>query len=359
MSHDTAVFDLGGRRVSRDVPPLVIAEIGLNHGGSLERALTLVDAAAGAGAHAVKLQTLEAAALVAPDCPAPAHVAAESLVDFFATFELDESAHRQIAARVRSRGLRLLSTPLSESAVSMLDRLGVDAYKIASGDLTWDDLVARCASTGKPLIISTGLATLAEVENAVTVARAAGARHIALLHCVSAYPVPPGSENLLAVRTLAERFRLPVGLSDHGSDAFAYPIAVALGASLYERHLVLADDADAVDRAVSSTPDELAVAVRAGRRAWQSLGTGQKACLAAEAGNLTASRRSLCAARDLPAGAVLSARDLVVLRPATGLPPSSRALVVGCRLTRNVARGQPITRDMCGPATKKEVHRVA
>src|SRR5262245_48703437 len=212
MLLDTPVITIGGRRVAEDVPLFAIAEIGINHGGSIDRASALVDAAASAGAHAIKLQTIIARELVAESCPAPRHVRANSLVDFFARFELDEAAHQLLADQARAHGLKVMSTPFSLDAVDMLERVGVDAYKIASGDLTWDQLIARCASTGKPLVISTGLSTLAEVHHALAVARAAGARHVALLHCVSAYPVPRGSENLLAIGRLLKECRVPVGL---------------------------------------------------------------------------------------------------------------------------------------------------
>ncbi len=350
---------IAGRRVAEDIPPFVIAEIGLNHGGSIERALALVDAAATAGAHAVKLQTIVADELVAPSCPPPVHVRASSLVDFFRQFELDEAAHRAVAERASLRGLKIIATPFSESAVDMLERVGVDAYKIASGDLTWDQLIVRVAATGKPLIMSTGMSTLAEAHHALAVARLAGGDHVALLHCVSAYPVPRGSENLLAIRTLAAECRVPVGLSDHGEDAFALPIAVGLGASIYERHLVQEDDTDAVDRAVSSTPSELAAAIRAGRRAWSALGSGRKACLAAESANAMASRRSLCAARDLAAGHVLAADDLVALRPGSGLPPSALFSLIGQPLARAAARGESITPAHVDRRVLGEANRVA
>ncbi|MCC7044662.1 MAG: N-acetylneuraminate synthase family protein [Acidobacteria bacterium] len=358
MPLERPAMSIAGRRVAEDIPPFVIAEIGLNHGGSPDRALALVDAAATAGAHAVKLQTIVADQLVAPSCPAPAHVEADSLVDFFRQVELDEAAHHAVAERASMRGLKVISTPFSEAAVDMLERVGVDAYKIASGDLTWDQLIVRAASTGKPLIISTGMSTLAEAHHALAVARLAGAEHVALLHCVSAYPVPRGSENLLAIRTLSEECRVPVGLSDHGEDTFAVPIAVGLGACLYERHLVLHDEDDAIDRAVSSTPSELAAAIRAGRRAWSALGSGRKACLAAESVNVVASRRSLCALRAMPAGHVVTAEDLVALRPASGLPPSALFSLIGRRLARSIAAGEPVTTAHVDLRVA-ETHRVA
>jgi sialic acid synthase SpsE len=369
MSRETTPpsMAIAGRRVGGGGPPFVIAEIGLNHGGAIDRALALVEAAAAAGADAIKLQTIVAENLVAPSCPAPAHVEASSLVDFFRRFELNEAAHVRVFNRARARGLAVLSTPFSLDAVEMLERIGVDGYKIASGDITWDALIARAAATGKPIVASTGMANLAEVRHAVDAARRAGATDLAVLHCVSAYPVPQGSENLRAIATLAETCGVPSGLSDHGADTFALPIAVALGASIYERHLVQDGDGDAIDRAVSSTSTELAAAVRAGRRAWAALGSGQKICLPAEAVNVTASRRSLCAARALPAGAVLGAGDLVALRPAAGFAPNHLASLVGRRLRDAVARGQPVTSSLvldaepigAGSARHPEADRVA
>jgi sialic acid synthase SpsE len=321
---------IGRHRIGPGEPLFVIAEIGLNHGGSLERALAMVDAAAKAGVSAVKLQTVVASELVI----------ASPLRDFFAAFELDEAAHHTIAARARLHGLAFLSTPLSAGAVGMLERVGVDAYKIASGDLTWTQLIERCARTGKPVIVSTGLAALDEIAHAVDAAQRAGAGAVALLHCVSAYPVPRGSEGLRAIATLAERFPLPVGLSDHGSDTFAVPIAVALGASIYERHIVLAEHDAAVDAVVSSTPAGFADVVRAAARAASALGSGIKACLPAEEPNL-ASRRGLYATRDLAAGHTVSIDDLVALRPASELAPGDAAALVGATLARDIGGGTP------------------
>jgi N,N'-diacetyllegionaminate synthase len=337
----SAAIEIGPSPVGPNKPLFVIAEIGLNHGGSLDRALALVDAAADAGASAIKLQTIIASDLVADDCPAPAHVCAGSLRTFFSQFELSEAAHRAIAARARARGLAVMATPFSLRSVDLLERIDVDAYKIASGDLTYHALVERCARTGKPLVLSTGMANECEIEQSVACASRTGGGHVALLHCVSAYPVPRGSENLRAIATLASAFRLPVGLSDHGTGTSAVPIAVALGASLYERHLMLDDDQEAVDRAVSSTPAELAALVTLAADTVAALGHGRKECLAAEMGNLAASRRSLHAARHLPAGHLIDAEDIAVLRPGTGLAPARSDDLVGIRLTRQVADGAP------------------
>jgi sialic acid synthase SpsE len=334
------LLEIGGRRVGERQPLFVIAELGLNHGGSVERALAMVDAAAAAGASAVKLQTFTADTLVAAHCPPPAHVPAGSLREFFRQFEIDRAGHAEVAARARLHGLAVIATPFSIESIEMLVDVGVDALKIASGDLTYDDLVARAARTGLPLIVSTGMSTLAETAHAVSVARAGECRALALLHCVSAYPVPEGSQNLRAIQTLSRTFGTIVGLSDHGRDGSAVPVAVSLGASIYERHVCLADD-EGVDRAVSSTPAELADIVATARRTALALGHGRRECLPAEAVNLTASRRALHAVRALQPGDVVTAEDIVAVRPSKGLPPSVKDDLVGTTVTRPIEAGAP------------------
>lgn len=356
-----ATIEIGGRRVGGGQPLFVIAEIGLNHGGSLARALSLVDAAAEAGAHAIKLQSLRANRLVAPSCPPPAHVspgrgptparAVASLRDFFAEFELDESEHRAIAAHARSRGLAFMSTPFDEEMVGLLDEIGCDAYKIASGDLTHTRLIETAARTGRPLVLSTGMSELDEIAAAVASARAAGCRELALLHCVSAYPVPAGSENLLAIATLAERFDVPVGLSDHGTEPLSAVVALTLGASLYEKHVILDDGEEDIDAAVSATPGELAAIVRSSERARQAMGDGRKRCLPAEAVNRAASRRGLYATRDLASGAVVTEDDVVALRPETGINASRWNDLIGRRLSRDLRAGDAFVESDLLPGT--------
>ena len=331
-----------GRVVEPGEPLFVIAELGLNHGGDLQRALDLVDAAATAGADAVKVQSFRANRLVAPQCEAPAHVHAESLQQFFRRFELDRQAHLRIAERAHQHGMALVATPFDEDVVSPLDAVGCDAFKIASGDVTHHALIRQVAMTGKPLLISTGMSDLDEVRAAVTCAQAAGARQLAVLHCVSAYPVPAGEENLKAVAELARLLGVPIGLSDHSTEPLAAPLAVALGAAVYERHLALDTKDEQIERAVSSTPTELGAIIAAAERARRALGDGVKRCGRAERANRSASRRSLHAACDLRAGQRLEASALVALRPAHGIDPRRLAEVVGRPLVRDVPRGRPI-----------------
>jgi N,N'-diacetyllegionaminate synthase len=341
-------FEIAGRQVGADAPLFVMAEIGLNHDGSLDRALTLVDEAARAGAQAIKLQSLYADRLVAASCPPPLHVNVSALRDLFARYELDEAAHAAIAQRARRLGLGFISTPFALDAVDMLHRLGVDAFKIASGDLTHHELIARAAKTGKPLIISTGMSTLRDVADAVACAREAAAvsdSQIALLHCVSAYPVPDDQQNLGAIRTLADTFGVPVGLSDHsasepGADFESLAIAVTLGASIYERHLKPENGDACLDEAVSSNSTELAAAIAAAARTKRAIGHGRREPQPAEIGNRTPSRRALYAVRDLAPGDIVKAEDIIALRPGDGLSAVHYAALAGTRVSRAIAAGE-------------------
>jgi sialic acid synthase SpsE len=336
-------FEIAGRQVGTAAPLFVMAEIGLNHDGSLDRALTLVDEAARAGAQAIKLQSLYADRLVAASCPPPLHVNVSSLRDLFARYELDEAAHAAIAQRARRLGLGFISTPFALDAVDMLHRLGVDAFKIASGDLTHHELIARAAKTGTPLVISTGMSTMREVADAMACAREAGARHVALLHCVSAYPTPDDQQNLGAVRTLADTFGVPVGLSDHSATSATsetLAIAVALGASIYERHLKPENGDACLDEAVSSNSTELAAAIAAAARAKRAIGSGRREPQAAELGNRTPSRRALYAVRDLAPGDIVTAEDIIALRPGDGLSAVHYAALAGTKVSRAIAAGE-------------------
>jgi N,N'-diacetyllegionaminate synthase len=338
-------WELAGHRIGDGGALVVVAEIGLNHGGDPARALELVDAAASGGASAVKLQTLRGDRLVDPSAPAPAHVHVASLQAFFASFELDEGAHRALAQRARRHGLGFLSTPFDEDAVDMLVRVGVDALKIASGDITHHRLIAAAARTGLPLIMSTGMSELPDIDAAVACARGHGNARLALLHCVSAYPTPDDQQELGAISALAQRYGVPVGLSDHSSYPHAAAIATALGASIYERHLIRSADDDAIDAPVSSTPDDLrrVVAEAAGVR--RALGTGMKHCGRAEAVNRHASRRGVFAVRDLRDGEALGEADVRMLRPETAVAASAWPTIIGRRVRRAVSAGSPLSLD--------------
>ncbi len=337
--------ELAGRRIGAGAPLFVIAEIGLNHGGRLEKALALVDAAATGRASAVKLQSLRGDRLVDASAPPPAHVQVPSLQAFFATFELDRDAHRAVARRARERGLGFLSTPFDEDAVEMLVDVGADALKIASGDITHHRLVATAARSGLPMIMSTGMSSLDDIDAAVACARAHGNVSLVLLHCVSAYPTPHDQQALGALPVLADRYDVPVGLSDHSTFALAAATATALGASVYERHLILHSTDDAIDAPVSSTPAQLAQAVDDADAVRIAIGSQVKQCGTAEGANRAGSRRGVFAARHLHEGDLIHDEDLVMLRPETALAASSWPTIIGRRVRRAVAAGVPLASD--------------
>jgi sialic acid synthase SpsE len=338
-------WELAGHQVGGGAPLVVVAEIGLNHGGDPARALALVDAAARGNATAVKLQTLRGDRLVDPSAPAPAHVDVPSLQAFFASFELDATAHRAVAARARQHGLGFLSTPFDEDAVQLLVDVGVDALKIASGDITHHRLIATAARTGLPLIMSTGMSDLADIDAAVACARRHGNTHLALLHCVSAYPTPHDEQQLAAIPLLATRYDVPVGLSDHSGFGLAAAVATALGASVYERHLIRSLDDDAIDAPVSSTPEQLLRMVQEAAAVRSAMGTGLKACGVAEAANRRGSRRGIFAARPLDVGQVIGEADVRMLRPETGLAASAWPTIIGRRVRRRLDAGTPLAGD--------------
>lgn len=316
----------------------VIAELGLNHNGNVDLALELVDAAAAAGASAIKLQVFAAARLVTADAPAPAHVEAASLRDLFRGYELDEGACRAVIARARAQGLAVLATPFDLGAVQILATLGVDAFKIASGDLTYARLIEAAGATGRPIVMSTGMSEQEEVDRAIGWARDAGAEVVALLHCVSAYPTPSDQQNLRAIQTLARACRVPVGLSDHGMGRDAALLAYALGATLYERHLHL-PGSGAIDEPVSSSPDQLRDIVMMLAVARAALGAGLRAPMPAELANIVPSRRGLYAARALSPGDVIGVEDVAALRPATCIGAHADDALVGARVSRTIPLG--------------------
>jgi N-acetylneuraminate synthase/N,N'-diacetyllegionaminate synthase len=255
--------EIAGQSIAPGGPMRVIAEIGLNHPGDADLAHRLVDACADAGAWAMKLQVFDADELLVADAPAPAHVRAESLRAFFRQFQLNADAYAAIVSHARDRGLAVIATAFDSLSVGMLDRLGIDAFKVASGDLTHVMLIEHLARTGRPLVLSTGMSEEGDVWNAVDWAVGSGARALALLHCVSSYPTPDAQQNLRVVRTLAEEYKLPVGLSDHGMGGDAALLAYAQGATLYERHVHL----PGTDRAARHRAAPGARACRHGRGA--------------------------------------------------------------------------------------------
>jgi len=332
---------LGGRRIGPGHPCFIIAEAGVNHNGDVGLAERLVDAAIETGADAVKFQTFTAERLVTPKAPkadyqAAVTDAAESQVAMLRKLELSREAHVRLFEYARRRGITFLSTPFDEQSADLLDDLGVPLFKIASGEITNLLLLEHVARKRKPMVVSTGMSTLDEVGEAVRVIHKAGCPALALLHCTSNYPADPAESNLNAMITMRQAFDLPVGYSDHTPGLEVAVAAVALGASVLEKHLTLSREMPGPDHRASLEPGDFAAMVRAVRSVETALGDGIKRPMESERNTRAIARRSLVAATDLPAGTVLQAHHLAAKRPGLGLPPGELARLVGRRLTKSL-----------------------
>lgn len=339
---------IGHRDVGPGHAPLVIAEMSGNHNQSLDTALAIVDAAAAAGAHALKLQTYTADTMTLDLDQGEFQISdPDSLWADTSLYALYQQAHTPwdwhpaIFERARKHGMLAFSSPFDESAVDFLESLDVPAYKIASFENTDLPLIRRAASTGKPLIISTGMASLAELELSVATARAAGCQELVLLKCTSTYPASPHNTHLRTLPHLRELFGCEVGLSDHTAGVGAAVAAVALGASVVEKHFTLSRAAGGVDASFSLEPAELASLVTETERAWQALGRVHYGPTEAERKSLVY-RRSLYVVRDVAAGEVLDASCVRAIRPGLGLAPRHLDVVLGSRARGPIARGTPL-----------------
>lgn len=326
----------------------IIAEAGVNHNGRLDLALSLVNAAKEAGADAVKFQTFEADALVSAGAQKAEYQKAavpdgDSQREMIRGLQLDEAAHRRIQEHCRERGIQFLSTPFDEASADLLARLDVPLFKLSSGDLTNKPLLEHVARKGRPLIVSTGMSTLAEVAQAVGWIRAVSSAPLTLLHCLSEYPAPAEQVNLSAMRTLREALQIPVGYSDHTIGIEIAVAAAALGACVIEKHLTLDRDMPGPDHRASLEPGEFAAMTAAIRRVTSAMGDGVKAVAPCEAGNRIAARRSVVASRSLPQNHVLARADLAVKRPGDGIPPGMIDSLVGKKLRRAVPQDEALT----------------
>ena len=343
---------IGNRNVGTHVPPFIIAEMSGNHNQSLERALSIVDAAADAGAHAIKLQTYTADTLTLDIHEGDFHISdehslwkGESLHRLYQQAATPYEWHKPIFERCHEQGLLCFSTPFDEDAVDFLEHLNAPAYKIASFENIHLPLIRKAAATGKPLIISTGMATLAELDEAVRTAREAGCRDLVLLKCTSSYPSTPEHSNIRTIPHLKELFNVEVGLSDHTMGVGAAIAAVALGATVIEKHFTLCRGDGGVDSTFSLEPAELATLVIETERAWQSLGAVCYGPSEKEKSSLKF-RRSLYVAEDMRANDEFTPENLRIVRPGSGLPPKYFDLLLGRRVTRDVKRGTPVSWDL-------------
>jgi pseudaminic acid synthase len=345
-------MQITGRQIGPDHPPYIIAELSGNHGGSLQRALEIVDAVAEAGVDALKLQTYTADTMTL-DIETEDFVISEpsSLWHGRRLHELYHEAHtpwewhEEIFARANSHGLAAFSAPFDPTAVDFLESLDVPCHKIASFESTDLQLVRHVARTGKPMIISTGLATAAEISTAVETARANGCNDLMVLKCSSAYPTSPRDSHLATIPHLRELTRCEVGLSDHTVGVGVPVAAVALGAVAIEKHVTLSRDDETVDAAFSLEPHEFERLVVESRQAWEAVGQIRYGPTDAERDSLWL-RRSLYVVEEIPAGGLITGENVRSIRPAYGMPTVHLDDVVGLEVRRDVPRGTPLSWDL-------------
>jgi pseudaminic acid synthase len=341
---------IAGRKIGGGAPPYLIAEMSANHGGSLDHALEVVKAAAKAGASAMKLQTYTAETLTI-DCDRPDFLIKGGLWDGRTLYDLYQEAHtpwhwhEALFAKGRELGITMFSSAFDESAVDFLEQLGSPAYKIASFELVHLPLLRKIGSTGKPVILSTGMADLAEITESVHTLREAGCRELMLLHCISGYPAPPSEANLRTIPHLAETFGLPIGLSDHTLGNAVAITAVALGAAAIEKHLTIRRADGGPDSAFSLEPSEFASLASAAHTAWVALGKINYDRVPSEQDNVVF-RRSIYAVRDIAAGEAVTSANVRIIRPGHGLAPRHYDQLLGRRARSAIRRGTPMSLDL-------------
>ena len=344
-------IEIAGRKIGPGHPCLIIAEAGVNHNGDLGLAHQLIDVAIQAGVDAIKFQTFRAERLVTADAPKATYQlettsAGESQFEMLRRLELDADAHGALIAHCLDKHVVFLSTPFDEASADLLETLGVPAFKTPSGEITNLPYLGHIARKNKPMIVSTGMAFLGEVETAVRTIEAAGNQAFALLHCVSNYPANPADINLRAMQTMARAFNVPVGYSDHTPGIEVALAAVALGACIIEKHFTLDRNLPGPDHQASAEPVELAALVRGIRIVEAAMGDGRKRPAASEANTAAVARKSLVAAGDIPAGAALTETMIAFKRPGTGLPPAMREFLIG-RVTRTaISAGTLLTLEL-------------
>lgn len=344
---------IAGRAIGPTHPPYVIAELSGNHNGDLDRAFALMAAARDAGADAVKIQTYTADTITI-DCDRPEFKISGGLWDGRTLHDLYQEAHTPwdwhpaLFAKARELGITLFSTPFDFTAVDFLESLGAPAYKIASFENVDLPLIERVAATGKPLIISTGMANDTEIAEAAAAARKGGCSELCLLHCVSGYPTPPEASNLRTLTDMAARFDAVIGLSDHTLSTATAVAAVALGAAVVEKHVTLARADGGPDAAFSLEPGELARLTEDCRTAHAALGVASYAQAGCERSSMVF-RRSLYVVADIVAGETLTAANVRSIRPGHGLPPKYLPMVLGRRAAHAVPRGTPLAWDLLAP----------
>lgn len=347
-------ISIGSKNIGQQNVPFVIAEMSGNHNQSLDRALAIVEAAAKAGAHALKIQTYTADTMTLNLSEREFFISdpnslwkGESLYNLYKQAYTPWEWHKPIFDRCRELGIIGFSTPFDDSAVDFLETLDVPCYKIASFENTDIPLIRKVAATGKPMIISTGMATVSELDETVRAARGAGCEDLILLKCTSTYPAAPENTNLLTIPHMCELFHCQIGLSDHTMGVGAAVASVALGATVIEKHFTLRRADGGVDSTFSMEPAEMAQLVAETDRAWKALGAVTYGAAGEEKSSLQF-RRSLYIVKDMKAGDVLTRENVRSIRPGGGLPPKYLELVLGRRVSRAVKLGTPVSWELVG-----------
>jgi N-acetylneuraminate synthase len=343
---EQASLSIAGRRIAANEPPYVIAELSANHNGSLERALRIVDEAQAAGAAAVKIQTYRPDTITLRSDAEDFRIHGglwdgRTLYDLYEEAHMPWEWHAPLFEHARRRGITLFSSPFDASAVDLLEALGAPAYKIASFEAIDLPLIRYVARTGKPMIISTGMANAEEIGEAVVAARDGGCVELALLHCVSGYPAPAADYALRTIPDMAGRFGTVIGLSDHTLDNTTAIASIALGAAIIEKHFTLDRDGGGPDDSFSLLPDELAALCRGARTAWEALGRVDYGLKSSERANVKF-RRSLYFTRDLHAGERITADAVRSVRPGFGMAPKHLYAVLGRHVRHDVRAGTPV-----------------
>ena len=341
-------FEIAGKTIGGGFPCFIIAEAGVNHNGDLELAKQLVDAAVEVGADAVKFQTLFADKLVSPEAPKATYQLEttgedESQAEMIRKLELPPQAFAELNEYCAEREIIFISSPFDHDSIDLLDELGVPAFKVPSGETVNLPYLRHMAEKGRPIILSTGMSYLGEVERALRTIREAGNDRVVVLHCVSNYPADPADVNLRAMQTMERAFGVPVGFSDHTMGIEVPLAAAALGASVIEKHFTLDRAMPGPDHRASLEPDAMRAMVEGIRKVEQALGTGVKEPAESESNTKMVARRSIYTARAVEAGTQLKEEDLIALRPSGGIPPDQFDVVVGRRLHQALPAGHAIS----------------
>lgn len=341
---------IAGRDIGTEYPPYVIAELSANHNGKLDTAMKIIEEAKKAGADAVKLQTYTADTITL-DCDSEEFQIRGGLWDGKTLYQLYQEAHmpwewhKPLFDHARELGITIFSSPFDNTAVNLLEDLNAPAYKIASFEAVDLPLIKYVASTGKPMIISTGMADAEEIQEAIDAAREGGCKELAILHCVSGYPAPAEDYNLRTIPDMIERFGLVTGLSDHTLDNTTAIASVVMGASIIEKHFTLDRNGGGADDSFSLEPPELIALCRDSKTAWSALGKVDYGRKSSEQGNVKF-RRSLYFTKNMKAGEIIDAGCVRSVRPGFGLPPKHREYIIGKVLLKDVFSNEPVTLDV-------------